>query len=278
MLYRVVRCWFYYCHSFLQYATHSCITNSFLFFLGTFFEENLTQDFLFLFVRVVKFHVVIVGLVESRVVIVVTVRILIPYPLRICHHSYQVRSCPCYSNLGSQEKHSLVKTTNDWDLRRLLWLLLVQVDVSDAVVLSVEVLPVRGELVLPLVHEPTLDVGARLQLLVVGMHALVVVIVLMNKGTDVFLEAIAIHGRHVIELVVIEQGILLPNVRALGRVLELRLSHGQVVVFGAPCALGEELLTLLVVRLLIVEHHNFLFFIYYYIRPLILLLDLRSHR
>ena len=117
-----------------------------------------------------------------------------------------------------------MEATNDRDLGLLL---LLNVGVSSPFVLSVEVLPLRGELI-PLVHEPAVSVGTGLRVGVEGVHALVLVVALGAERTAALMEAIAVHGRHVAELgmVAAKQSFLLPGIGSLAGVLQLRLPHG----------------------------------------------------
>ena len=120
-------------------------TSLFLFFCAL-FEEDLSQDVLFLAVAVVIFDIVVVGLVEHRVGIVIAVGVLVPDPTHLlqlhltsaCHRTCTVRVHPvealtsthAWSSsqgvscvvvlackvLASQQQHLLVEPTNYRDL------------------------------------------------------------------------------------------------------------------------------------------------------------------
>jgi hypothetical protein len=110
----------------------------FLLFLGTLFEEDLPQHLLLLLVGVIVLHIVVAGLVEHEIVIVVAVRVLVPDPTSLSHalrtRGCSIASCQCSggasighsrgSDVGGEEQHSLVETTDHWDLERLLFILL----------------------------------------------------------------------------------------------------------------------------------------------------------
>jgi hypothetical protein len=69
------------------HLTHLSISNAtlcnnipLLFLLSALLEEDLPQHLLLLLVRVIILNIVIVWLVKHKVVVMVTVRVLIPYP------------------------------------------------------------------------------------------------------------------------------------------------------------------------------------------------------
>ena len=53
---------------------------SFFFFFSTFFKEDFSKYILFFLVRIIILDIVVVRLIEDAVIIMITIRILIPYP------------------------------------------------------------------------------------------------------------------------------------------------------------------------------------------------------
>ena len=107
---------------------------AFLFFLSTLLEEDLPEDSLFLFMRVVVLDIIVVGLVEHAVRIMVAVRILVPDSASLRHRrvrvdaSYALHTCLhgilVLIVLASYQKNALVETTDYWYFRWLLHLFL----------------------------------------------------------------------------------------------------------------------------------------------------------
>ena len=116
------------------------IVESLLFFLGTFFEEHLSQNIFLFLVGVIVLHVVVMRLVEYAVGIVVAVWVFISYSSRLTYwvgiHSaydvvwaasvYRVLSILTVRALACDQQYSLVKSANNgyfgWLLRWLCWL------------------------------------------------------------------------------------------------------------------------------------------------------------
>ena len=113
----------------LSSCSISC-RDSLLLLFGTLLEENLPKHFLFLLIWVIILNVIIWWLVEGKVVIVVTIRVLVPYLPSSLHHRTLGLSTLGQTYLWGKQKYSFVETANNRDLWLLILLALLSVSLN----------------------------------------------------------------------------------------------------------------------------------------------------
>ena len=99
---------------------HVHLVISFLFFLCTFFEKNLSQHFFFFLIWIVVLDIIIGWLVKNKVVIVVAIRIFVSDSSCLSHWCIWLLDSTS-SYIRSKQKHSFMKSTDNWDFN---WLFL----------------------------------------------------------------------------------------------------------------------------------------------------------
>ena len=101
------------------------IAVSLFFLFDALLEKHFPEHFFLFLIRIVVLDIVVRWLVEDKVTIMVTIRVLVSNPPVLLLVGAAAAMAPLLAYLRSQKQDSLVETTNHWYFHHLLILLLL---------------------------------------------------------------------------------------------------------------------------------------------------------